>query len=231
MKICLFVYDFPHYKSEQGIKELLAKGFEVGLVLAQSFKELKVPRSKSKVYIDLEARGDLRDICDRWSVPYKVCEHNSDETEAYVTSYGCDLGIILGARILKKNIIDIFKYGIINMHPGDIPDNRGLDNFKWAIYRKQSMVVTGHLIDSEIDKGKILTKKMTALKSSDTIYDFSMRHRMNEFDVMLECIEKLECSDTFDCAFGDGIYNSAFPEDLDCDIDKYFIDYKQDFFN
>ena len=41
-----------------------------------------------------------------------------------------DLGIILGSRIIK-NIINKFKIGILNMHPGILPYNRGLDTHKW----------------------------------------------------------------------------------------------------
>ena len=44
-----------------------------------------------------------------------------------------DLGIIAGSRILKKKIIEEFKIGILNMHPGLLPLNRGLDTHKVSI--------------------------------------------------------------------------------------------------
>ena len=37
------------------------------------------------------------------------------------------------------------------MHPGEIPINRGLDNFKWALVHQYRMTVTRHLIFEKID--------------------------------------------------------------------------------
>jgi methionyl-tRNA formyltransferase len=70
-----------------------------------------------------------------------------------------DLGIILGARILDEDIIKTFKIGILNLHPGLLPDNRGLDTYQWAIINMIPQGVTSNLIDSKIDGGKILIKK------------------------------------------------------------------------
>ena len=39
----------------------------------------------------------------------------------------------LGARILKPSAFSPFRKGVMNMHPGILPDNRGLDTIKWAI--------------------------------------------------------------------------------------------------
>ena len=44
------------------------------------------------------------------------------------------IALISGARILKKEIIDLFDNGIINFHPGKIPETSGLDSFLY--YRK-----------------------------------------------------------------------------------------------
>ena len=46
-----------------------------------------------------------------------------------VKKYKINIGIISGARIIDKKIIKLFKYGIINLHPGKIPETSGLDSF------------------------------------------------------------------------------------------------------
>ena len=56
-------------------------------------------------------------------------DNYTDEKEKF------DLGIIAGSRIIKKKVINEFKIGILNMHPGLLPLNRGLDTHKWAVFK------------------------------------------------------------------------------------------------
>ena len=52
--------------------------------------------------------------------------HNSKEALDFYNSVKPDYGIILGARILSRDVIDFFKFGIFNFHRGLLPQNRGL---------------------------------------------------------------------------------------------------------
>jgi len=51
-----------------------------------------------------------------------------------------------------EDIINAFKIGVLNMHPGILPDNRGLDTIKWAIMKDMKQGVSCHLISKEIDR-------------------------------------------------------------------------------
>ena len=59
--------------------------------------------------------------------------------------------MIAGARILKRPVIDRFSIGIINFHPGLIPEARGLDALLWSIRGDLPLGVTSHLIDERVD--------------------------------------------------------------------------------
>lgn len=71
-----------------------------------------------------------------------------------------DLGIQGGTGILKNNIIDSFKMGILNFHPGDLPLFRGCSAPEWQLYEGKSLVTTCHLVDEGIDTGRIVSKKI-----------------------------------------------------------------------
>ena len=71
------------------------------------------------------------------------------------------------SKNIIKNVIDSFSNGIINFHPGVLPENRGLDNLKWAIYNNLPQGVTTHLIDENIDVEQIYKEFMIDLE--DTI--------------------------------------------------------------
>lgn len=69
-----------------------------------------------------------------------------------------DLGIQGGTGILKNDIINKFKQGIINFHPGDLPDYQGCSAPEWQMYENKNVISTCHFIDEGIDSGPILDK-------------------------------------------------------------------------
>ena len=64
-----------------------------------------------------------------------------------------------GTGILKENILQCFKNGILNFHPGDLPEYRGCSAPEWQLYEKKKLIVTCHLVDKGIDTGKIVAKR------------------------------------------------------------------------
>ena len=93
-----------------------------------------------------------------------------------------DFFIICGAGILDLS----FARGkpVINAHPGIIPGVRGLDAFKWAIYRNQPLGVTLHFAEAEVDKGKLIHIQNTFIYSSDSIKSLARRHYENEITLL-----------------------------------------------
>jgi methionyl-tRNA formyltransferase len=70
-----------------------------------------------------------------------------------------DIGEIIDDRLLA-----LFPGGIINFHPGDLPDYRGCDAPEWQLFHGLPIVCTAHLVDSGIDTGPIISKRKLALK-------------------------------------------------------------------
>ncbi|HHW68385.1 formyltransferase family protein [Defluviitalea raffinosedens] len=183
MNIAVFAYNFPHKKTQDFLFRLLLENIDVKCVLASDFVELNLTESILRVkprHIDLV---HPQRICERFNIPYYNVMHNSEECEELLNKYDIDLGIIAGARILKQNIIESVKIGIINFHPGILPEVRGLDALKWAIYNDLPIGVTAHLIDSKIDAGRIIMKKEVPIYKDDTLIDVSLR--LHEFQVNL----------------------------------------------
>ncbi len=58
---------------------------------------------------------------------------------------------------IKKEVLDVPKFGFINCHPSLLPQNRGANPYFWAIYQgKEKSGVTFHLMDEGFDTGKII---------------------------------------------------------------------------
>tara|TARA_B110000114_G_scaffold176208_1_gene206598 strand:- start:12686 stop:13366 length:681 start_codon:yes stop_codon:yes gene_type:complete len=83
---------------------------------------------------------------------------NSNFLIDFLSKNKFDIGIQGGTGILKKNVINKFKYGVLNFHPGDLPDYQGCSAPEWQIYENKNVISTCHFIDQGIDSGPILDK-------------------------------------------------------------------------
>lgn len=73
--------------------------------------------------------------------------------------------------LLKKNILSKVKYQSINFHPGP-PEYRGIGCVNFAILNDSKFYgLTAHLIDQEIDHGKIINVRRLKIKKNDTIQE------------------------------------------------------------
>lgn len=231
LELVVFGYEFPHLKTENGLCELIANGYDISLVILQKFKKLSVLSSKKRVYVKQNPKGNVKKLCEINNIKYIISDHNSDHTLKRLNKIKPKLGIILGARILKKKTINLFSTGILNLHPGEIPINRGLDNFKWALVNKHPMTVTAHLISEKIDLGKIVMKSKVKVYKDDTIFDLSTRHFYNEFQTMISSLKYLQKNFKLTEPSSKGNYYSILPNKIDKNIEHYFNKYKKKFQN
>ena len=96
---------------------------------------------------------------------------------------GLDLVLIGGAGIIEKKYIK--KNFILNCHSGLIPQSRGLDSIKWAIFNQLKVGNSLHFIDENVDKGKIIAHKITDVKKYDSMNNFFKRHYNNEINMII----------------------------------------------
>ena len=192
MKICVFAYNFEHKKTYEGLCKLKINNIKISKIFAANKIALNIKESKIRVNI-----GDLiydhpKKIANNLNIPYVVIKHNSKKLEYILKKEKYDLGIILGSRIINKNIINQFKIGILNMHPGILPKNRGLDTHKWAIINNIKQGVTCHLINEKVDLGKMICKKNINIFKQDTLVDINYRLQNLELKLMIDSIKILK---------------------------------------
>jgi len=81
-----------------------------------------------------------------------------------------DLIISFGyKKIIKKNILDLVKRPIINLHISYLPFNRGAHPNFWSFIENTIKGVTIHEIDKRIDVGKILFRKKINFKKKNNL--------------------------------------------------------------
>ena len=171
----LFSYNFPHQKTQDFLFYCNHYGYEVSLVVAADFKDLGLP--KKRIRSSLRTIGLLhpQEICSSLGIDYLVMDHGDSELPKVLESLSPSVGLISGARILKSSVIQPFAKGIVNFHPGLIPEARGLDTPQWCIYDNIPFGVTSHFIDTKVDAGRIIERVDLPEYQDDTIVDVSVR--------------------------------------------------------
>jgi folate-dependent phosphoribosylglycinamide formyltransferase PurN len=192
VNLAVFAYNFPHKKTQDFLFRLFADGIKPTVVLAANPIKLSIPESVLRVkprHVDLIHPSI---ICRQMGIEYAIVEHNSEECRVLLNSLSIDIGLISGARILKKAIIDSVTKGIINLHPGLLPEVRGLDALQWAIHEGHPFGVTAHVIDERIDVGFIIQKKVVTEYADDTLVEVSLRLQETQTTMITEAIRLLE---------------------------------------
>ena len=223
-KIALFAYNFPHRKTLDFISILSNSNFKISLILAANFVPIDSPKSHFNLF-KKEIDVLPKDLAKKYKIPYYVVPHNSEQTKKLLKEYNIDFGIIGGARILKKSIIDIFKFGILNFHPGLLPMIRGLDSILWSIYKDFSIGVTAHLITDKIDSGELVVQKKINISYDDDIAKLYEKNYQLQLDLIPISLNLISENKSFKTLKNDGNYNSKMSYETQLELNTMIGNY------
>ncbi|MFW6056808.1 MAG: formyl transferase [Chloroflexota bacterium] len=94
---------------------------------------------------------------------------NSDECIRAVKALDADIAVIGCAGILRPDVFESFRMGVLNIHPGFIPEHRGRCPVEWALVEGDDPGVTLHFIDAGVDTGPVVARRAVPLQPGDTI--------------------------------------------------------------
>lgn len=100
--------------------------------------------------------------------PEKV--RNNEEFINEIKSYNPDvLCVVAYGKILPKEVLDIPKYGAINVHGSLLPKYRGAAPIQWAVINGEKETgITTIFMDEGMDSGDIILKERTEIDSNET---------------------------------------------------------------
>ncbi len=193
-KVCVFAYSFSHKKSYEFIN-ILIKEKLIDCVIAAPKKKINIKSNwtpTKKIFFS-KTIFDIKKLCKQNKINYYEIRHeNHSKIRKLCNKLKLNLGLISGARILKEEIIKLFKYGIINMHPGKIPQTSGLDSFFWMIEKNIDPYVTAHLIDKYVDRGRIIHETKILVKKYDEFFSLKNRIYSGEKNLLIKIIKTLK---------------------------------------
>lgn len=123
--------------------------------------------------------------------PVKVKTEEAVET---LRSFGADIFVVAAfGQILSKEILDMPKYGCINIHASLLPKYRGAAPIQWAVIDgEKESGVTIQQMDVGVDTGDILLKEAIELSPKETGESLYEKLSALGAKMIVEVLQKIE---------------------------------------
>lgn len=182
-KIAVLTYPIRHRKTFDIICLLRANGYSDVTVYATPFHYVKkdFPMVQHRPEMNY-CIPEIEELCKNFGYHYelgKLEEFDIDPDRVV---------LVAGAGILPEEFIS--SHTVINAHPGYIPNCRGLDALKWAIFEGEPIGVTTHLIGEYVDAGQVIERRKIKVNKTDTFHAVAQRVYENEVSMLVEAVEK-----------------------------------------
>lgn len=87
-----------------------------------------------------------------------------------------DLGLSIGAPILRRELFEIPRMGTLNIHGGKVPDYRGAPEGFWELYTGATEIgATFHWITEKLDAGAVVEEAVAPIYPHDSLTDVAAR--------------------------------------------------------
>jgi methionyl-tRNA formyltransferase len=116
-----------------------------------------------------------------------------ESTVKFLSKFHPDVIVVVAyGHIIPRGMIDLPRFGCVNLHASLLPKYRGAAPIQWAIIRGESVTgVTTMKIDEGLDTGDVLLQTEVPIKDEDTTETLSERLSAAGADLMVETLPKL----------------------------------------
>lgn len=170
------------------LEKLVGAGFDVKLVLTQPDR----PKGRGLDLVASPVKLAAMTLGLQTYQPEKI--KTNEELRAKLDEIAPDVIVVVGyGRIIPKWMLDLPKYGNINLHASLLPKYRGAAPIQWAIANGETVTgVTIMRIDEGLDTGDILLQRDLPIADDDTAVTLAPRLADVGSDLMVGTLRELE---------------------------------------
>lgn len=161
------------------------------VLIPKSFKPLIEYHAPKIPYVQ---RKSVEYFAKKKGIPVaRVRKHSSQETKELLVKHKIDL-VLFGSSnwLIKPPIIGEDGFNILNVHPGKLPDYKGLDSLLWTIEKGGETGCTAFFVDESMDGGDILKFFPVPPVAGDTVVKMQRRMSALKPEMMLETVQGLD---------------------------------------
>mgnify|MGYP001166219167 CR=1 FL=1 len=162
-----------HPYGREMLRQILSEGFVPEIIIEEDSEIADEEREKFLKRIEGNpiAPAVESQAADRGIPLVTVPIHRSADVMPHMRGRGLDLVVFGGTRIIRGDILDYPTDGVINSHPGLLPDCRGSASPAWSVYHDIPIGSSTHFCDNGIDTGDILLRREVRVTRGMTYED------------------------------------------------------------
>ena len=169
------------------LEHIVSAGYEVAAVYTQPDR----PKGRGQQL----AESPVKQSALRLGLPIRQPERiRKPEVVAELAETGADAMVVVGyGQIIPQAVIDLPKYGIVNVHASLLPKYRGAAPIQWAIANGDTVSgVTTMMIDAGLDTGDMLLKIETSIGPEETAPELGARLAVMGAQLLVETLRQIE---------------------------------------
>jgi methionyl-tRNA formyltransferase len=119
---------------------------------------------------------------------------NGSDVLEFLGRINPDLIVFSGGGLVRRQVLEIPRLGVLNCHSGILPAYRGMDVVEWAILEAQQRPEIGltlHLMDRGVDTGPILLHHHERIQPGDTLARIRRRLEPQMVELMMKGLRGL----------------------------------------
>lgn len=169
------------------LEAIIKAGHEVVLVVTQPDK----PKGRGKA---MQASPVKECALSHGIEVFQPTKIRESENVEYLRKFGADIFVVAAfGQILPKSILDMPKYGCVNIHASLLPKYRGAAPIQWAVINGDEVTgVTTMLMNEGIDTGDMIAKKQVRLAEDETGGSLFDRLADTGAELIVETMKMLE---------------------------------------
>ena len=165
--IKIIFFGTPHF-AEKILKEIITAGYSVVAVFTQPDKKFGRSRMMKK--------SAVKELAEKKTIPVFESQNlRQEKAVKEIMKLRPDLIVVAAyGKILPKSILEIPKYGAINIHASLLPKFRGASPVQEAILSGENKTgITLMLMNEKLDAEEIINQESISIKKKDTTHSLS----------------------------------------------------------
>lgn len=176
---------FRGFGAIQSLKIIMTTIF----IKLKAFLALNFKLAKKKHWLDLKG------LALTYKVPLREEKAiNSESVLKRLSQYDLDVIVSFSApTIFKPNLLNLPKYGCINLHCSMLPSYAGVMPSFWVLYNNEDKAgVSVHLMDSKIDNGDVLAQEQIDIININSMFELIKVTKLCGGKLMLKVLEYIQ---------------------------------------
>jgi len=148
--------------------------------------------NRADLVVTIFNKSPVKEIAEKYGIPVFQSE-GIENAKLEIEKYKPELVVVAGLyRIILKDILDIPKYGCLNIHPSLLPRWRGPSPIQYTILNgdRETGISIVKVLDERTDQGQILAQRKIKLEGNETAKNLQERLANLGTRLLLETIPK-----------------------------------------